>query len=102
MMLKTLRVILPALTLLVPAPPASACPQCRAGIARQVRAGIYDDQFAFNVFATLMPFGIFLGIAAAIHFGVPAWPADRMRRPCGGASPVNEESPCEAQPIAAR
>jgi hypothetical protein len=81
MLRKTVRVILPALALLMTAASAPACPQCQAGIARQVRAGIYDDQFAFNLFATLLPFGVLLGIAAAIHCGVPARPADRTRRP---------------------
>jgi hypothetical protein len=56
--------------LLLPASSAPACPQCPAGVARQVRAGIYDGDFAFNLFATLLPFGVFLGITAAIHSGV--------------------------------
>ena len=51
------------------ATPALACPVCDSGTGEQVRAGILDEQFAFNVFATLVPFPILVGVAAFIHFG---------------------------------
>ncbi|HEX8203656.1 MAG TPA: hypothetical protein VF590_24480 [Isosphaeraceae bacterium] len=63
--------------LLLGASTASACPQCAAGVARRVRAGIYDGEFAFNLFATVLPFGILLGITVAIHSGVLAGEDDR-------------------------
>jgi hypothetical protein len=74
--------ILLAAGLLLTATTAPACPQCPAGVARRVRAGIYDGDFAFNLCATLLPFGVFLGITAAIHGGVPVRRfAPRRRRP---------------------
>ena len=58
--------------------PASACSECAAGVRRQVRAGIFERGFGFNLAATALPFGIFGGITALIHGG---WP-----RPRGGRS----------------
>lgn len=52
-------------------PVASACPICQSETGKQVRAGIFDENFAFNLFGSLLPFPIFLGIVAAIH-GLPA------------------------------
>ena len=46
-----------------------ACPVCDTATGEQVRAGIMDDQFAFNLFATLLPFPFLVGIVAFIHFG---------------------------------
>jgi hypothetical protein len=82
MLLKCSGGILLAAGLLLPASSALACPQCPEGVARQVRAGIYDNAFAFNLSATLLPFGVFLGITAAIHSGVSLGRfAPRGRRP---------------------
>ena len=52
-------------------PVASACPICHSETGKEVRAGIFDENFAFNLFGSLLPFPIFLGIVAAIH-GLPA------------------------------
>src|SRR5947209_3624417 len=57
--------------LLLPIPPAGACPVCDRETGRRVRAGLFDEDFAPNLLATLLPFGVFLGIAAALHFGPP-------------------------------
>lgn len=51
--------------------PASACPVCDRETGRQVRAGLFDEDFGFNLLATSLPFVVFLGIAAAIHFELP-------------------------------
>jgi hypothetical protein len=51
-------------------PSANACPVCRSATGRQVRAGLFNEDFGFNLLASLLPFPIFLGIVAAIH-GVP-------------------------------
>ena len=51
------------------AAPVAACPVCDTATGEQVRAGILDEDFAFNVLAMLLPFPILIGIAAAIHFG---------------------------------
>jgi hypothetical protein len=48
-----------------------ACPDCPEGIRRQVRAGIFDDTFAQNLGMAALPFGVFAGVTAAIHFGGP-------------------------------
>jgi hypothetical protein len=57
--------IVAALGMILPASSAWACPYCQT--AREVRAGIYDEDFAYHLGVTLLPFGVFLGIAAAIH-----------------------------------
>jgi hypothetical protein len=49
---------------------ARACPDCPAGIRRQVSAGIFDDAFAKNLAITALPFGVLAGISAAIHAGL--------------------------------
>src|SRR5215217_7510920 len=49
--------------------PAASCPICKGPTGRQVRAGLFDEDFGYHVLATVLPFGIFLGIAAAIRFG---------------------------------
>ena len=51
------------------AAPALGCPVCDTGTGQQVRDGILDDQFGFNLFATLVPFPILIAVAAFIHFG---------------------------------
>ena len=50
---------------------AWGCPDCAEGIRRQVRAGIFDAGFGRNLGMAALPFGVFAGITAAIHFGVP-------------------------------
>ena len=52
-------------------PVAGACPICHSETGQKVRAGIFDENFASNLFGSLLPFPIFLGIVAAIH-GLPA------------------------------
>jgi hypothetical protein len=49
--------------------PALGCPICDTATGQQVRSGIVDDHFAFNVVATLLPFPILIAIAVFIHFG---------------------------------
>jgi hypothetical protein len=48
---------------------AEACPVCDRATGRQVRAGIFDRDFAWNLGATVLPVGIFFGLAAAVHGG---------------------------------
>lgn len=57
--------------LLIVAPEALGCPFCESEIGKQVEAGIFNDDFARNVLATLLPFPILLGIVTLIHFGLP-------------------------------
>jgi hypothetical protein len=56
---------------LIEASSVAACPFCDSETGRQVRAGIFNDHFGYNLFLTVLPFPIFLGIVAAIHFGLP-------------------------------
>lgn len=53
---------------------ARACPLCVSETGRRVREGLFGPEFGPNLAATLLPFLIFLGIAAMIHLGIP-WPA---------------------------
>ena len=64
-------VVLPScLVLLALAPFAAACPFCDGGPGgvNEVRAAIFGDDFWPTVGSLLLPFPIFLGIAALLHF----------------------------------
>lgn len=52
------------------APAVHACPIRHSETGTEVRAGLFNEDFAFNLFASIIPFPIFLSIVAAIH-GVP-------------------------------
>ncbi len=60
-----------ALMLALPALPGNACPICETDTGQQVRQGIFDGSFGWNVFVTLLPFPILLGVVLAIYFGIP-------------------------------
>jgi hypothetical protein len=70
--LKVLRVAVGALFLsLLLVVPALACPVCDTSTGQQVRQGIFDNRFGVNLLLTLLPFPIFVGIAAALYHGFP-------------------------------
>jgi hypothetical protein len=48
-----------------------ACPYCDSDIGREVRAGIFNGDFAINAGLTLLPFSFFILIVGLIHFGLP-------------------------------
>ena len=50
---------------------AKACLVCKTGTGEQVRAGLCNGHFGYNLFVTLLPFPVFTGIVALIYFGVP-------------------------------
>ncbi len=50
---------------------ARACPLCDSETGERVRAGIFDADFGYNFFATVLPFSAFLAIVASIHYGWP-------------------------------
>jgi hypothetical protein len=56
-------------TLALSAPAAHACPVCHTETGKEVRAGIFNEDFRSNLLTTLLPFPIVLGITAALHFG---------------------------------
>ena len=58
---------------------ALACPVCDTDTGQQVRAGIFDEDFARNLLLTLLPFPVLLTIVAAIHFGLPGRAARQNR-----------------------
>ncbi len=54
-----------ALGMILPGTSAAACPYCKT--AGEVKRGIFNQSFASNLGGTLAPFGVFLGITAAIQ-----------------------------------
>src|SRR5690606_12641551 len=69
---------------LLGAPPADACPVCKRDTGRRVRAGLFDEDLGPNLLATVLPFGVFLGIAAGLRFGLPG---PRRDPPAAGPDP---------------
>ena len=51
---------------------ALSCPVCDTETGKDVRAGIFDEEFGRNAVLTLLPFPVLLAIVAMIHFGFPA------------------------------
>lgn len=47
----------------------AACPLCHTDLGQQVSAGIFGPDFWSNLFFVLLPFPIFLLLAAALHYG---------------------------------
>jgi hypothetical protein len=50
---------------------ARACPLCESETGERVRAGIFDADFGYNLFATVLPFSASLAIVTSIHYGWP-------------------------------
>jgi hypothetical protein len=48
---------------------SDACPVCHSETGKQVRAGIFNEEFGTNLLTTLLPFPVVLGVAAALHYG---------------------------------
>ena len=59
------------LTLLCGAASATACPVCNSATGKEVRAGIFGEDFGRNLLAVVLPFAAVAGIVAMIHFGMP-------------------------------
>ena len=79
--------LLTLLTVTALPPRAAGCTVCDGGTGQRVRAGILDGDLARNLAATLLPFGVMLGVVAVIHFGGPrrhAPPAPQPDRPDHG------------------
>jgi hypothetical protein len=55
--------------LLALAVPAMSCPVCHTETGDAVRQGIFNSDFGFNLFVTVLPFAVFYGIVALVHFG---------------------------------
>ncbi|MFL6350687.1 MAG: hypothetical protein ACJ74Z_02385 [Bryobacteraceae bacterium] len=51
---------------------AYSCPVCHTHTGEQVRAGIFNPSFGYNLLATALPFPVFAGLVAWLYFGVPA------------------------------
>lgn len=52
---------------------AWACPLCDSETAKEVRAGIFNSDFASTALLTLLPFPILLSMVGLIYFGAPPW-----------------------------
>jgi hypothetical protein len=72
---------------------ARACPVCGSETGRQVRAKLFDAGFGPGLVQTLAPFPVFLGIVAALHFGLPS----RVRSAPGGAPLRESEAAAESE-----
>ncbi|MGF1632923.1 MAG: hypothetical protein ACFCVE_03655 [Phycisphaerae bacterium] len=48
-----------------------ACPVCDGDTGQQVRAELVDENLGVSLLATVVPFGVVLGVVAAVHFGPP-------------------------------
>lgn len=59
------------IALVLPASAIMGCPICDSETGQEVRAGIFDEDFAANLVMVLLPFPVLLGIVAMIYFGVP-------------------------------
>jgi hypothetical protein len=66
------RIVLPCWLVLLASDAARACPVCDTGTGEQVRAGIFNENFAGTLVAVLLPFPILLACVAMIHFGWPS------------------------------
>ncbi|TWT51555.1 hypothetical protein [Allorhodopirellula solitaria] len=60
-----------AMAIFASAGSAWACPYCDSDVGREVAAGIFNGEFAFNAVLTLLPIMVLMVIVAAIHFGTP-------------------------------
>ena len=56
-----------ALTTMLRASVADACPFCDSQIAEQVRAGIFNADFGYHLAVSLAPFPVFIGILLLIY-----------------------------------
>jgi hypothetical protein len=52
-------------------PLAYGCPLCHTQTGEQVRAGIFNGSFGWNLLLTLLPFPVFAGVVGFIYFGKP-------------------------------
>ena len=68
---------------------AAACPLCHTDLGRQVRDGIFGADFWPNLLSVLLPFPIFLSLAAALHYGFG------RRTPNGKGSEPTETEPAD-------
>lgn len=57
---------------------ASACPLCDSLEAREVREGIFNEQFGTNLGKALLPFAAVFGVMGIVHRLVPN-PGTRSR-----------------------
>lgn len=50
---------------------AWGCPVCNSGTGKAVRAGLFGQEFGFNLFVTVIPFVVCALIVAGIYYGPP-------------------------------
>lgn len=47
----------------------NACPLCDSERAKEVRAGLLDQDLGTNLFAATLPFVVLAGVVGIVHFG---------------------------------
>ena len=87
------RIVFLLVAMLAGAPTASACPYCDTSIGRQVRAGIFNSDFGYNLVVTLLPFPVLLAIIAVIYFGPSALISGGRPRGSGDDSSGDQNYP---------
>jgi hypothetical protein len=60
---------------------ASACPICDTDTGRQVRAGIFDENFWITLAMVLAPFPVLLLVLLAMHLGWSRFAAHHPFKP---------------------
>ena len=78
-MFKNLHLLTVAAMSLLSGSAASACPYCDSPTGRQVREGIFNSDFGYNVLITLVPFPVLIVIVVLIYFGLPPWLNDPVK-----------------------
>jgi len=53
------------------AAPALACPVCDSENGKQVRAGVFNDQFGWNLVKVTSPFPVLLGVVGLAYCLMP-------------------------------
>jgi len=65
---------------LLPASRAFACPLCRSDTGRQVRDGIFNNEFGDTLLALTLPFLVITAVVGLIYNG-PPWGSRSHARP---------------------
>ncbi|HWE00008.1 MAG TPA: hypothetical protein VG345_13250 [Bryobacteraceae bacterium] len=67
---------------------AYGCPFCHSTTGEQVRAGIFNANFAPNLIALLAPFPVFAAVVAWMYFAPPGRGSELCPRTSGLWSPA--------------
>ena len=65
---------------------AKACPFCNSSTAEQVRAGIFNSEFGYNLVISIAPFAILVAVLMLIY----SWPTTRLRERPQNCPPLKD------------